>query len=51
VVPGATHGGLIDGCAAIGECGLVARTASAFFLTYLAAVRGADGPLKRLWSR
>ena len=51
VVAGATHGGLIDGCAAIGQCGLVARTASAFFLTYLAGVRGAAGPLKGIWSR
>ena len=51
VVPRAAHGGLIDGCAEIGACSLVARTASAFFLTYLAGVRGADGPLKGIWSR
>jgi dienelactone hydrolase len=51
IVPGAGHGGLIDGCAAIGRCELVARTASAFFLTYLAGVRGVDGPLQRIWSR
>jgi dienelactone hydrolase len=51
VVDRAAHGGLIDGCAAIGACGQVARTASAFFLTYLARVRGHEGPLKRLMSR
>ena len=51
VVPGAGHGGLIDGCAAIGACERVARTASAFFLTYLARAGGDDGPLKGLMSR
>ena len=51
VVERAGHGGLIDGCAAIGACGQVARTASAFLLTYLAHVPGHDGPLKGLMSR
>ena len=51
VVPRAGHGGLIDGCAAIGACGLVADTASAFFETYLARAGGYDGPLKGLMSR
>jgi dienelactone hydrolase len=51
IVPGATHGDLIDGCAAIGKCELIARIASSFFLTHLAGVRGVDGPLQRVWSR
>lgn len=51
VVPDAGHGGLIDGCAAIGACERVARTASAFFLTYLAQVSGHDGALNGLMSR
>jgi dienelactone hydrolase len=51
VVDRAGHGGLIDGCAAIGACEQVARTASAFLLTYLVHVTGHDGPLKGLMSR
>jgi dienelactone hydrolase len=51
VVARAEHGGLIDGCAAIGACEQVARTASAFLLTYLMRMPGRDGPLKGLMSR
>jgi len=46
VIAGAGHTAYGDRCVNFGTCSIVARTASAMFLTYLAGVPGASGPLE-----
>jgi predicted dienelactone hydrolase len=46
VIAGAGHTAYGNRCVNFGTCAIVARTASAMFLTYLAGVPGASGPLE-----
>jgi hypothetical protein len=46
VIAGAGHTSYGNRCVSFGACAIVARTASAFFLTYLAGLTGDSGPLE-----